>query len=459
MAHIKALRTKWLAAFAEQQTGNGPAASAAAENEPAPEHALLPKKRLLESAGTGSGQQLDSLLAKKQRQVDDGPAGKAAANGADASAGRLTQQPPQQQTKPKPGPSRLSGDRARSDATAANKPSVPAAAAAAAAAGRPGKREGAAAGSEASKPGRAKEAGKGVADKAGNKQAAGERLMKKEAAVKKELGAAAAGAAGSKREAAERPVKKEPAAGSKVGAVAAAAAADKPAAKAKGQAEANGRPAKPAAAKPAAAKPAAAKPAAAKPAAAKPAGQAAKLAAAVKQEQQQEHAGSNPSSMHRDGGLANSGEQRQQHQQVTSPARPAAHKSELAAAAAAAAGGSPGPAAAGPGAAVRGEEGSGSVGTPVEVLLGPSEPAQPVGHLVVAMYGGQAELWEAVRSSFSDKLPSGKARLVYQDADGDWLLLQPEAPWHLFTRSVRKLVVTAASAPPAPEQQLPKIEA
>ncbi len=50
---------------------------------------------------------------------------------------------------------------------------------------------------------------------------------------------------------------------------------------------------------------------------------------------------------------------------------------------------------------MRGEEGSGSVGTPVEVLLGPSQPAQPVGHLVVAMYGGQAELWEAVRSSFS----------------------------------------------------------
>lgn len=33
-------------------------------------------------------------------------------------------------------------------------------------------------------------------------------------------------------------------------------------------------------------------------------------------------------------------------------------------------------------------------------------------------------------------------RLVYQDSDGDWLLLQPEAPWLLFTRTVRKLVIS-----------------
>jgi hypothetical protein len=45
----------------------------------------------------------------------------------------------------------------------------------------------------------------------------------------------------------------------------------------------------------------------------------------------------------------------------------------------------------------------------------------------------------------ADRLPSGaaaKARLVYQDSDGDWLLLQPQAPWQVFTRTVRKLVVT-----------------
>lgn len=43
----------------------------------------------------------------------------------------------------------------------------------------------------------------------------------------------------------------------------------------------------------------------------------------------------------------------------------------------------------------------------------------------------------------ADKLPGGaQPRLVYQDSDGDWLLLQPEAPWQLFQRTVRKLVIS-----------------
>ena len=56
--------------------------------------------------------------------------------------------------------------------------------------------------------------------------------------------------------------------------------------------------------------------------------------------------------------------------------------------------------------------------------------------------------WQPICPSLlcpADRLPSGaaaKARLVYQDSDGDWLLLQPQAPWQVFTRTVRKLVVT-----------------
>lgn len=59
----------------------------------------------------------------------------------------------------------------------------------------------------------------------------------------------------------------------------------------------------------------------------------------------------------------------------------------------------------------------------------------------------------------ADKLPSAQddsaclLRLVYQDSDGDWLLLLPEAPWQLFTRTVRKLVVQAHKPKRAPAVQ------
>jgi hypothetical protein len=60
----------------------------------------------------------------------------------------------------------------------------------------------------------------------------------------------------------------------------------------------------------------------------------------------------------------------------------------------------------------------------------------------------------------ADKLPAGcKARLLYQDSDGDWLLMQPEAPWHLFIRNVRKLVITVPAAARTQEDpQAPKPE-
>ena len=306
--------------------------------------------------------------------------------------------------------------------------------AAAGAAANPGKREGgAASGGDAGKASRA--AAKDGAEKAPPKQT---------------------GAAG-------RPGKKEGATGERPGRKEAAfkanaAPADKPV-RVKVQGEAAGRPAKPMAA-------------VTKVPAPKP--------ALVKQEQQQEHAGSNPSSAHCEGGPSAAGEQRHL-QQATSPAQPtAALKAQP---------------------ANRGEAGSTSIGTPVELLLAPAEAAQHMGELVVTMYSGHGELWEAVRSQFAgaqpnmprriyvvgqgsalvapgsglrfttaagmqrhlsyllmlihihppfpalmrraDQLPSDRrSRLVYQDVDGDWLLLQPEAPWHIFAQTVRKLVIT-----------------
>lgn len=287
---------------------------------------------------------------------------------------------------------------------------------------------------------------------ASEKEEAGERLGARLAASGDQ---AAKGAA-----AADRQARKEATAGSVKG------AGDK-LSKPRPQPDANGRPAKPAAAQ--------------------RAGQAAKAAAAVKQEQQQEHAGSNPSSLQREGGTA--GDARQQQQQITSPPRPAPIKAE-------------------PGSGA----GRASVGTPVEVLAAPSGPASHVGELPVVLYNNHDELWKALRSDFggglqhqqrmvvvsaspfladrvpawcavlcgwpgvrvavhrdghlllplhaADKLPpNGKARLLYQDSDGDWLLLQPEAPWPLFTRTVRKLVVMVPAAGRTQEEtRAPKLE-
>jgi hypothetical protein len=96
----------------------------------------------------------------------------------------------------------------------------------------------------------------------------------------------------------------------------------------------------------------------------------------LKPEQQQEHAGSNPSSMQLEGGDA------RQQQQISSPPRPAASKAE-------------------PG----NEGGSTSTGTPVELLAAPDGPASHVGELAVALYSGHGELWEALQSRFGGALP------------------------------------------------------
>lgn len=124
--------------------------------------------------------------------------------------------------------------------------------------------------------------------------------------------------------------------------------------------------------------------------------------AAIKAEQQQERAGSNPTSLQRDGG-AEQQQQRHALQQATSrpaaaaTAPPAAAKQEprpgagpAGAAAAAGAAGSALP-----------DQGSTELSTPVELLLAPAEPAQPMGELVVSVYRGHSELREALMTRFA----------------------------------------------------------
>lgn len=80
--------------------------------------------------------------------------------------------------------------------------------------------------------------------------------------------------------------------------------------------------------------------------------------------------------------------------------------------------------------------------TPVEVMAGPCGKARQVGEIAIAQFQSHEELWRAIRSSFAAHIPGGsKARLVYQDAEGDWLLLQPNGPWHYFCGSIKRLLV------------------
>ncbi len=49
--------------------------------------------------------------------------------------------------------------------------------------------------------------------------------------------------------------------------------------------------------------------------------------------------------------------------------------------------------------------------------------------------------------AFGGKLPKGALgpqamRLVYKDADGDWLLLQSDENWDAFLATARKIMVT-----------------
>ena len=53
-----------------------------------------------------------------------------------------------------------------------------------------------------------------------------------------------------------------------------------------------------------------------------------------------------------------------------------------------------------------------------------------------------SELWTALGRVVGEATTRRTARLVYQDAAGDWLLLQPDGPaFSLFSSSVVRLMV------------------
>jgi hypothetical protein len=71
----------------------------------------------------------------------------------------------------------------------------------------------------------------------------------------------------------------------------------------------------------------------------------------------------------------------------------------------------------------------------------PGTKAEAIGS-VNATCCSYSELWTAVTSVCGIEINRTSARLVYQDAQGDWMALQADAPFTIFTAcGVKRLLV------------------
>jgi hypothetical protein len=52
-------------------------------------------------------------------------------------------------------------------------------------------------------------------------------------------------------------------------------------------------------------------------------------------------------------------------------------------------------------------------------------------------------LWAGLRQDYGQALPNGLSlRLVYEDGEGDFVMLQPDEPWATFLSSVRRVIIS-----------------
>jgi len=78
--------------------------------------------------------------------------------------------------------------------------------------------------------------------------------------------------------------------------------------------------------------------------------------------------------------------------------------------------------------------------TPLDVL-GSDGQLKSVGGVTAVSCVSYSELWTAVAAVCGDRLNRASARLVYQDREGDWLVLLPELPFTLFSSTVQRLML------------------
>jgi hypothetical protein len=60
--------------------------------------------------------------------------------------------------------------------------------------------------------------------------------------------------------------------------------------------------------------------------------------------------------------------------------------------------------------------------------------------IVVSM---RRALWNGLQRAYGKSLPEGTGlKLVYQDSDGDFILLQPDEPWSHFLSNARRVIIS-----------------
>ena len=60
------------------------------------------------------------------------------------------------------------------------------------------------------------------------------------------------------------------------------------------------------------------------------------------------------------------------------------------------------------------------------------------------MYGSVCRsLWNGLRQAYGKSLPETTGlKVVYQDLDGDYILLRPEEPWVHFLSNARRVIIS-----------------
>lgn len=86
--------------------------------------------------------------------------------------------------------------------------------------------------------------------------------------------------------------------------------------------------------------------------------------------------------------------------------------------------------------------------TPLDILDGGDKGPRSLGHVPATTCTSYSELWTAVRKVCGDQVNRATARLCYQDTEDDWISLLPDAPFSIFSTSVKRVLIVVNKKTP-----------